>query len=78
MGTEMIKTEERLMSKKILMIAGDFVEDYELMVPFQALQVCGFEVDVVSPEKKAGDVIRTAIHDWEIRLIPKNADIISC
>ncbi len=65
METEMIKTEERLMSKKILMIAGDFVEDYELMVPFQALQVCGFEVDVVSPEKKAGDVIRTAIHDFE-------------
>ena len=53
------------MSKKILIIAGDFVEDYELMVPFQALQVFGFEVDVVSPDKKAGETIRTAIHDFE-------------
>ncbi len=53
------------MSKKILIIAGDFVEDYELMVPFQALQICGFEVDVVSPGKKAGERIRTAIHDFE-------------
>ena len=53
------------MSKKILMVAGDFVEDYELMVPFQALQICGFQVDVVSPEKQAGELIRTAIHDFE-------------
>ncbi len=49
----------------ILIIAGDFVEDYELMVPFQALQVLGYSVDVVCPEKKSGDVIRTAIHDFE-------------
>ena len=53
------------MSKKILIIAGDFVEDYELMVPFQTLQICGFQVDVVSPDKQTGDWIRTAIHDFE-------------
>ena len=51
--------------KKILMIAGDFVEDYEMMVPFQALQVAGCEVVAVAPGKKPGEVIRTAIHDFE-------------
>lgn len=53
------------MGKKVLMLAGDFTEDYETMVPFQALQVLGYQVDVVCPEKKAGDIIRTAIHDFE-------------
>ncbi len=53
------------MTKKILMIIGDFVEDYEVMVPFQALQVCGCEVAAVSPGKKSGEQIRTAIHDFE-------------
>lgn len=52
------------MSKKILMLAGDFVEDYELMVPYQALLSVGFEVDVVCPDKKSGDKIATAIHDF--------------
>lgn len=52
------------MSKKILMLAGDFVEDYELMVPYQALCSVGFKVDVVCPGKKAGDTIATAIHDF--------------
>ena len=51
--------------KKILMIAGDFVEDYEMMVPFQALQMAGYEVVAVAPERKPGDVIRTAVHDFE-------------
>lgn len=51
--------------KKILIIAGDFVEDYEIMVPFQALQIAGYQVDVISPGKKAGDFIKTAIHDFE-------------
>ena len=46
--------------KKILMIAGDFAEDYEVMVPYQALSVCGFAVDVVCPDKKAGETIKTA------------------
>lgn len=52
------------MSKRILMLAGDFVEDYELMVPFQALVSVGFHVDVVCPGKKAGEQIATAIHDF--------------
>lgn len=52
------------MSKKILMLAGDFVEDYELMVPYQALLSVGLKVDVVCPDKKAGDQIATAIHDF--------------
>lgn len=46
------------------MLAGDFVEDYELMVPYQALESVGFHVDVVCPDKKAGDLIATAIHDF--------------
>ena len=51
--------------KRILMLAGDYVEDYEVMVPFQALQMVGHVVDAVCPDKKAGDVVRTAIHDFE-------------
>lgn len=51
-------------NKKILMLAGDFVEDYELMVPFQALLSVGCEVDVICPGKKKGDKIATAIHDF--------------
>lgn len=52
------------MSKRILMLAGDFVEDYEVMVPFQALLSVGFHVDVVCPGKKAGEQVATAIHDF--------------
>ncbi|MDR2459440.1 MAG: DJ-1/PfpI family protein [Deltaproteobacteria bacterium] len=52
-------------SKKILFIVGDFVEDYEVMVPFQALAAVGHEVFAVCPGKKAGDTVRTAIHDFE-------------
>jgi protease I len=52
-------------SAKLLMLAGDYVEDYEIMVPFQALQVLGHTVDAVCPEKKAGQFVRTAIHDFE-------------
>jgi len=51
--------------KKILMLAGDFVEDYELMVPFQMLLMVGHQVDVVCPDKKPGDFVKTAIHDFE-------------
>lgn len=50
---------------KLLLLAGDFVEDYEIMVPFQALQMVGHEVDAVCPGKKKGEQIRTAIHDFE-------------
>ncbi|MDA8138211.1 MAG: DJ-1/PfpI family protein [Desulfobacteraceae bacterium] len=52
-------------AKKILMIVGDFVEDYEAMVPFQALQMVGHTVHAVCPGKKAGESVRTAIHDFE-------------
>jgi protease I len=47
------------------MLVGDFVEDYEVMVPFQALQIAGHTVDAVCPDKKAGDKVRTAVHDFE-------------
>jgi protease I len=52
-------------AKKILLLAGDFVEDYEIMVPFQALQMVGHTVHAVCPGKKAGEKVRTAIHDFE-------------
>lgn len=51
--------------KKILMLVGDFVEDYEVMVPFQALQMVGHTVHAACPDKKAGDSVRTAVHDFE-------------
>ncbi len=50
--------------KRLLMIVGDFGEDYEIMVPFQALQMAGHEVDAVCPDKEAGETIKTAIHDF--------------
>ncbi len=50
---------------RLLMLAGDYVEDYEIMVPFQALTMVGYTVDVVSPGKKKGDTVLTAIHDFE-------------
>ncbi len=52
-------------AKKILMLVGDYVEDYEAMVPFQALQMVGHSVHAVCPGKKAGESVRTAIHDFE-------------
>lgn len=51
--------------KKILMITGDFTEDYETMVPFQALLALGHDVHAVCPGKKAGDAVATSIHDFE-------------
>src|SRR5258707_9675432 len=51
--------------KKILMLVGDYVEDYEVMVPFQALLMVGHTVHAVCPGKKSGEVVRTAIHDFE-------------
>jgi len=53
------------MSKRILMLVGDYVEDYEVMVPFQALQMVGHAVHAVCPGKLAGEKVRTAIHDLE-------------
>jgi deglycase len=51
--------------RKLLMLVGDYVEDYEAMVPFQALQMVGHTVHAVCPGKKAGETVRTAIHDFE-------------
>lgn len=62
--------------KKVLMIAGDFTEDYEVMVPYQALLMAGVAVDVVCPEKEKGDNIkRRSTILKEIRLIQKSQDI---
>lgn len=52
-------------AKKILMLVGDYVEDYEAMVPFQALTMVGHTVHAVCPGKKAGQTVRTAVHDFE-------------
>jgi protease I len=52
-------------AKKLLMLVGDYVEDYEVMVPFQTLLTVGHTVDAVCPDKQAGDMVRTAIHDFE-------------
>ena len=52
-------------AKKILMLVGDYVEDYEVMVPFQALSIVGHHVHAVCPGKTAGQTVRTAIHDFE-------------
>jgi len=51
--------------KKLLMLVGDYVEDYEVMVPFQALQMVGRIVHAICPGKRAGETVRTAIHDFE-------------
>ena len=52
-------------AKKILMLVGDFVEDFEVMVPFQALQMVGHAVHAVCPGKRVGEKVRTAVHDFE-------------
>jgi protease I len=52
-------------TKRVLLLAGDFVEDYEIMVPFQTLLTMGVQVDAVCPDRKNGDQIRSAIHDFE-------------
>ena len=53
------------MSNKLLMLVGDFVEDYEVMVPFQMLLMVGYQVDAICPGKSIGDTVATAIHDFE-------------
>jgi protease I len=53
------------MSKRVLLLVGDFVEDYEAMVPFQMLLLVGYHVDTVCPGKKAGETVATAVHDFE-------------
>jgi protease I len=59
------KEVKNMAAKKILMLVGDYVEDYEAMVPFQALQMVGHTVHAVCPGKKAGEKVRTAVHDFE-------------
>ncbi len=56
---------EIIMRKKILMVVGDYVEDYEAMVPFQALQMMGYVVHAISPGREEGEHVVTAIHDFE-------------
>lgn len=51
--------------KKVLFLTGDFTEDYETMVPFQMLEMVGYTVHTVCPSKKKGDIVKTAIHDFE-------------
>ena len=53
------------MAKQILMLVGDYVEDYETMVPFQFLTGLGYSVHAVCPDKQSGDYVATAIHDFE-------------
>src|SRR5262245_62698301 len=60
-----ITVEVIMAAKKILMIVGDYVEDYEVMVPFQALQMVGHTVHAVCPQKRAGQAVRTAVHDFD-------------
>jgi len=60
-----IKQNNRILMKKILFLTGDFTEDYETMVPFQMLEMVGYEVHAVCPGKNKGDTIKTAIHDFE-------------
>jgi protease I len=57
--------QEKSMSKKLLMLVGDYAEDYETMVPFQVLLTVGHTVHAVCPDKAAGDSVATAIHDFE-------------
>jgi len=52
------------MSKKVLLIVGDYVEDYEAMVPFQAMGSVGIQVDAIAPDRKKGEAIPTAVHDF--------------
>jgi len=61
----LVNGDDGMRQAKLLMLAGDFVEDYEIMVPFQALQMVGHTVHAVCPGKKKGDQVRTAIHDFE-------------
>src|SRR5579884_3073661 len=60
-----LRKESNVAKKKILMLVGDYVEDYEAMVPFQALLMVGHTVHAVCPGKRAGETVRTAIHDFE-------------
>jgi protease I len=62
---DLLAMESNMAQKRILFIVGDFVEDYEVMVPFQMLVMIGHECHAVCPGKVAGDYVSTAIHDFE-------------
>lgn len=51
--------------KKILMLCGEFTEEYEIFVYQQAMEAVGHTVHVVCPDKRAGDTIATSLHDFE-------------
>ncbi len=51
--------------KKILMLVGDFTEEYEIFVFHQAMEAVGHTVDIVCPDKKAGQILHTSLHDFE-------------
>src|SRR5690606_3511322 len=57
-------TKHNIMAKKVLLLVGDYVEDYEAMVPFQAMESVGIKVDTIAPDRKSGDTVPTAIHDF--------------
>lgn len=59
------KEDKSSSGQSILMIVGDYAEDYEVMVPYQLLLAVGYKVDAVCPNKKKGDTIKTSIHDFE-------------
>jgi protease I len=64
-GADLSRKETKMAEKRILMLVGDFVEDYEAMVPFQMLGMVGHTVHAVCPGKKAGETVKTAVHDFE-------------
>src|ERR1700744_141491 len=64
-GTARNSRRWQMAAKKILFLVGDFVEDYEVMVPFQALQMVGHTVHAACPNKRDGEKIKTAVHDFE-------------
>lgn len=51
--------------KKILMLTGEFTEEYEIFVFQQGMEAVGHTVHVVCPDKRAGDKIQTSLHDFE-------------
>jgi protease I len=64
-SVRMVRRRNNVSEKRIVLLTGDCVEDYEVMVPFQALQMIGHTVHAVCPGKKTGESVRTAIHDFE-------------
>jgi protease I len=60
-----MRKEPIMGARRVLMLVGDYVEDYEVYVPFQILQMVGHRVDAVCPGKRAGETVRTAVHDFE-------------